>query len=39
VEATLDTPAFNTVMLNMVMGGVLEDALHRLNRTLRENLE
>jgi hypothetical protein len=39
VEATLDTPAFNTIMLNMVMGGVLEDALHRLNRTLRENLE
>lgn len=35
VEASLDTPAFNSVMLNMVMGGVLEDALHRLNRTLR----
>ena len=39
VEASLDTPAFNSAMLNMVMGGVLDDALHRLNRTLRGDMD
>jgi hypothetical protein len=34
VSATLDTPQFNSIMLNMVMGGVLEEALNRLQRTL-----
>src|SRR4051794_34958264 len=34
VAATLDTPAFNNLMLGMVMGGVLEQALHRLQGTL-----
>lgn len=38
VEASLDTPSFNTAMLNMVLGGVLDDAVHRLNRTLRDEL-
>ena len=35
VALTLDTPQFNSFMLNMVLGGMLEDALHRLNATLR----
>jgi carbon monoxide dehydrogenase subunit G len=35
VSTTLDTPAFNNMMLSMVMGGVLEEGLHRLNRALR----
>ncbi len=39
VEASLDMPDFPTPMLNMVIGGVLDDALHRLNRTLREEVE
>jgi hypothetical protein len=34
VSATLDTPAFNSMMLGMVMGGVLEQAMHRLQQTL-----
>jgi hypothetical protein len=34
VTATLDTPQFNSMMLNMVMGGMLEEAMHRLQRAL-----
>ena len=35
VTTSLDAPAFNSMMLNMVMGGVLEEGLHRLNRALQ----
>jgi hypothetical protein len=34
VSASLDTPQFNSIMLNMVMGGMLEEAMTRLQRTL-----
>jgi ribosome-associated toxin RatA of RatAB toxin-antitoxin module len=34
VSVTLDAPAFNNFMLNMVMGSMLDDSLHRLNRAL-----
>src|SRR5207248_1454787 len=35
VAVTLDTPAYNSFMLGMVMGSTLDDALHRLNRALQ----
>lgn len=34
VTATLDSPQFNSIMLNMVMGGMLEEAMTRLQRAL-----
>ena len=40
VEARLPAhPAFNNLMLGMVMGSVLEQALHRLQRTLEPSGE
>lgn len=32
---TLETPQFNSLMLNFALGGLLEDALQRLNKALR----